>query len=221
MPPSPWHDDVCQVSKIHLFLVLTKLAVQWVRDAMWYGREKSDVGVHWRSPTQSWGRFLEEMPSQLGTESWAGMIQMKLRTGREGKRLILTRTRWRMCDLSYLPRKIIKPHRSERPKVSNSVTGGYGFGPQDNRSPKLGWLLVPHQASSCTSPLYLFPALREAHDRMEVSGQKGGQDNADLLRFHHGAARPQPGYVSFRAPQSSCTRTGSGVQAAHSTEICS
>lgn len=42
--------------------------------------------------SQSQGRLLEEVTSQLGTEGWVGVIQTKLIIGREGESVILTTT---------------------------------------------------------------------------------------------------------------------------------
>lgn len=53
--------------------------------------------------SQSQGRLLEEVTSQLGTEGWVGVIQTTLIIGREGESVILTTTLWSTCDTSIFP----------------------------------------------------------------------------------------------------------------------
>lgn len=53
--------------------------------------EKNELGpIRGFLPNQSHGRLLEEVTFQLQTEGRAGVIQTKLRIGREGESFILT-----------------------------------------------------------------------------------------------------------------------------------
>lgn len=136
----------------------------WARD-MWYGMkramigEKGEVGAHRRTPTQTRsGNTSWRLNISAGNWGLGRNYPSKTRDQEGRGEFSLSHNPVKYVWLALLSQEDNQASQGLKQllKLPNPVSGGCGLGPQDTQSLRLGWFLVPHQASGCTSPLYLF-----------------------------------------------------------------